>query len=100
MKPILCAVPEHLPEGDVLEYHASTDGRFSSGFWSSGVVTIAVNYTEDEFCFLLAGEVRLIDLAGNESRFEAGQGFIIPAGFQGTWESLTPVRKLYALYQK
>lgn len=98
-KPILCAVPGNLPVGDVLEYYASKDQAFSCGYWSSDAVVIDVNYTEDEFCFLLEGQVRLTDASGAESLYSSGQGFVIPAGFIGKWESITPVRKFYVIYQ-
>ena len=28
-----------------------------------------------------------------------GDGFVIPIGFKGTWETLKPVRKWYVIWQ-
>jgi uncharacterized cupin superfamily protein len=28
-----------------------------------------------------------------------GDGFVIPRGFKGTWETLKPVRKWYVIWQ-
>jgi hypothetical protein len=37
--------------------------------------------------------------AGRVQRFGPGDMFVIPAGYEGTWETLEPVLKLYAIYQ-
>ena len=55
---------------------------------------------EDEFCLLLAGTVELTDARGRTARFAAGDAFVIAAGFKGTWETVDPVKKLYAVYEK
>ncbi|MNQ43245.1 hypothetical protein D3C85_569670 [compost metagenome] len=51
----------------------------------------------DELCHLLEGQVRLTDSAGNSRTFEAGSTFVVAAGFEGTWENLTDVRKVYVI---
>ncbi len=81
------------------EWYADPTGAFSAGFWSSAIWSAQVNYTEDEFCLLLEGEVRLTDAAGHAETYRAGDAFLIPAGFKGTWSSLTPVRKFYVMHQ-
>ena len=68
-------------------------GRLGVGAWR-------VQYTEHEFCHLLSGRVRLHDDAGGDAVvLEAGQSFVVPAGFSGVWEVLEPARKLYAIYE-
>ena len=47
---------------------------------------------------MLAGEVLLTSADGFAERFTAGDSFVVPAGFEGTWESITPVKKLYAIF--
>ena len=58
-----------------------------------------VDYTEHEFCLLLAGKVRLTDQDGHVDDYGMGDGFVIPMGFKGTWETLKPVRKWYVIWQ-
>jgi uncharacterized cupin superfamily protein len=39
--------------------------------------------------------VRLTDAEGVARTFGPGDSFVVASGFQGTWENLTPVRKVY-----
>lgn len=70
---------------------------FYTGLWASTAGAWRVSYEEDELCVLLAGAVRLTDAEGAAQTFQAGDAFTIARGFSGVWESLTPVRKLYAI---
>ena len=88
------------PVQSVRNYYADPTGVFFSGVWESTPGKWAVNYTEEEFCYLVEGAVELTDEAGNAVRFEAGSAFVVPAGFKGTWETLRPARKFYAIYER
>jgi hypothetical protein len=46
-------------------------------------------------CHILEGEVRLTDKDGTARTFGAGESFVVSAGFEGTWENLTHVRKVF-----
>ena len=37
--------------------------------------------------------------AGKAETFKAGDSFVIPGGFAGTWETVQPVKKLYAIFE-
>lgn len=87
------------PEQAVENHFSTPDGRFHAGYWSSTAGKWRVSYGESEFCQLLEGEVELVDAQGRAERFVAGEAFVIPAGFAGTWESLGRVRKLYVIYE-
>ncbi len=86
-------------ETSATEWYADPTRAFSAGFWSSGVWSAEVSYTEDEFCHLLEGTVVLTDAAGHTETYQAGDAFLIPAGFKGVWSSLAPVRKFYVIHQ-
>ena len=58
-----------------------------------------ISYTEEEFCYILEGRIRLIDSTGAKLEFGQGSAFVIPAGFEGIWETLAPVKKLYTIWQ-
>jgi len=73
--------------------------QFFAGIWSSSVGTFKVSYSEEELCFLLEGRVRLVDSNGAAREFGPGSAFVIPAGFEGVWETLEPVKKIYAIWQ-
>jgi uncharacterized cupin superfamily protein len=49
----------------------------------------------DELCHILEGQVRLTDTEGRARIFGPGESFVVGAGFRGTWENLTPVRKVF-----
>lgn len=73
--------------------------QFFAGIWSSTVGAKRVSYTEEEFCYILEGRARLTDVNGASKEFGPGQGFVIPAGFAGVWETLEPVKKIYTIWQ-
>jgi uncharacterized cupin superfamily protein len=45
------------------------------------------------------GRVRLTERGGGVEEYGTGDGFVIPAGFEGTWETLEPVRKWYVIFE-
>ncbi|MCY7313644.1 MAG: cupin domain-containing protein [Pseudoxanthomonas sp.] len=79
--------------------YSDTGNAFHCGVWEGEVGAWRVAYTEHEFCHLLAGRVRMRGDDGSDTTVAAGDSFVIPAGFAGTWEVLEPARKLYAIYE-
>jgi uncharacterized cupin superfamily protein len=73
------------------------DERLYCGTWECTPGKVKIDYTEWEFCHLLAGIAVLTNASGQSWRFEAGDGFIIPPGFQGTWATVETVRKHYVI---
>ncbi len=78
--------------------YAAADGHFDAGIWESSPGRWRVSYTEHEVCVLLAGHVRLIAADGKAVEFQAGDSFVVPAGFEGEWETVEAARKLYVIY--
>ena len=66
-----------------------------AGIWEAGphLERCACDY--DEMCHILEGEVRLTDTDGKSRSFGPGDSFVVAAGFRGTWENLTAVRKVF-----
>ena len=79
-------------------HYADAAQQFFSGVWSSTEGKWRVTYAEHEFCSLLEGRVRLVSDDGSVWDFAAGDSFVIPAGFSGTWETLAACRKLFVIY--
>ena len=77
----------------------SADGRFKSGIWEAQPGKWRVVFTESEFCHLLAGVIVVTGDDGSQCTFRAGDAFVSPAGFLGTWEIIEPAKKLYANYE-
>lgn len=78
---------------------ADAGGKFFAGVWESAPGKWRVSYSENEFCHVTAGRIRITDKAGDRREFGAGDTFVIPAGFEGTWEVLEAARKLYVIYE-
>ena len=95
--PIACsrAIREHTTRN----YFSDSGGRFFAGVWESTPGRWRVRYTENEFCHITRGRIRIADASGQQWTFKAGDSFVIPAGFAGTWEVLEPTAKLYVIYE-
>ena len=79
-------------------WYEDPSGVLASGFWSSKPYKAAIDYTEDEFCYILEGRVRLTDSAGKVEEYKAGDAFVIPKGFKGAWETVEAVKKFYVIH--
>ena len=43
--------------------------------------------------------VRIESIRGEKHEFRAGDAFVVPAGFEGTWEVVEPSKKWYAVFE-
>lgn len=72
---------------------------FTAGLYECTSGKWRVDYAgEDEFCTLIEGTVRL-EGNGVTHEYAAPQSFLIPAGFVGTWEAVTRVRKYFVIHE-
>jgi uncharacterized protein len=95
--------PERLlsgtPSQSVTNYFSDQTQQFHAGCWSSTRGKWRIRYTESEFCCLSKGRVALENNEGRRWEFGVGDGFVVPAGFEGTWEVLEDCTKFYALFE-
>ena len=95
--------PDRLIEGTprqvVSNYFSDPTQQFHSGRWSSTRGKWRIRYTESEFCCLTRGRVVLENTEGHRWEFGPGEGFVVPAGFVGTWEVVEDCTKFYALFE-
>jgi uncharacterized protein len=87
------------PEQSVANYFTDPTRQFFAGRWSSTRGKWRVQYSETEFCHITEGRVRIASGNGRVETFGAGDSFVIPAGFEGTWEVLEDCSKLYAIFE-
>lgn len=73
--------------------------QFLVGVWQSEVGTWRIRYTEEEYCLMLAGISTITDEAGQATTVRAGDEFVIPRGFVGTWQVVEPSRKRFVIYE-
>jgi uncharacterized cupin superfamily protein/ubiquinone/menaquinone biosynthesis C-methylase UbiE len=88
------------PKTTTQNFYTDATGSFFSGIWTSTKGKWPVSYTEEEFVYLLAGKAKLTATNGKSKTFKKGEAFMIPAGFTGTWETLAPIRKFYAIQDR
>jgi uncharacterized cupin superfamily protein len=87
------------PATRLQNYFTDTTGQFFAGMWESSIGKWRVRYSENEFCTILEGKCVLTDASGKAETFVKGDSFVIPSGFAGTWETVEPVKKLYAIFE-
>ena len=82
-------------------FNAFTDatGGFHCGRWSSSPGSWRVRYRENELCVMLSGTVVIEGVDGQRQTFTAGDAFVVPAGFEGTWTVIEPASKIYAIFE-
>jgi hypothetical protein len=52
-----------------------------------------------KYCHLLEGVSVITDAQDKAVTVSAGDRFVIPRGFVGTWEVVEPTRKIYVIYE-
>jgi uncharacterized cupin superfamily protein len=87
------------PELQVRNYFTDRTQQFFAGRWSATRGKWQVRYTENELCVMTAGRVIIENVAGERMSFGAGDAFLIPAGFTGTWEVVEDCSKIYAIFE-
>jgi len=93
---IVAGAPRH----SLANYFTDGSGQFFAGRWSSTPGTWRVRYTENELCVVTVGRILITGDDGATHAFAAGDAFVIPAGFSGTWEVLENCTKIYAIFEK
>lgn len=87
------------PEQTARNFFSDTTGQFFAGTWDSTPGKWRVRYTENEFCHITRGRMELEDATGQRWPFKAGDSFVIPSGFSGTWHVIEPMSKLYVIFE-
>jgi uncharacterized cupin superfamily protein len=87
------------PQQQIWNLYGAAGDRFFAGRWASTPGAWRVRYTEHEFCHVLSGRMRIESTDGAVWTFGAGDSFVVPAGFEGTWEVLEAAVKLYAIFE-
>ena len=88
------------PPGGEFTAAASPDGKFSVGYWRRDVQRRPVVRPYHEVALILEGEVEIELDDGTVLRAGPGDILDTPKGSSGYWRSLTPVRKLWAIYEE
>lgn len=90
-------------EGDPKQSgHFATSDRNTllTGIWecTPGKFDVTAFFAKQtEFSSITAGRLRVIAKDGAVKEYGAGDSILTPRGFQGTWEVLEPLRKIFAI---
>ena len=97
-------VPEKLIRGEsrqsTLNMFSDPGNEFHCGIWESAPALWRVSYSENEFCHILEGRIRITDESGDSITVVPGDNFVISAGFKGTWETLEHAKKIYVIFER
>ncbi|HEX5373438.1 MAG TPA: cupin domain-containing protein [Aquabacterium sp.] len=87
------------PRRETWTLYESAPQGLSAGIWTCevGRWRIVFPVGKHEYFFVLEGHVRLHDHQGGFTDVVAGQGAVIPGGFEGAFEVLVPVRKHFVV---
>jgi uncharacterized cupin superfamily protein len=90
------------PQRTTWNHYTSASGEMHAGLWACEVGSwrIAFPSDKDEFFFVTEGRCRLIDEQGHAVDAGPGEALVIPAGFQGVFEVLEPVKKHYVIVER
>ena len=88
-----------IPRARVSNQYSDASRQFFCGIWTSTNGKWRVRYTEHEFCVLFEGRLRIESAGGERHDLRAGDAFVVPAGFDGTWEVTEPCKKWYAIFE-
>ncbi|WP_077033613.1 cupin domain-containing protein [Pelomonas sp. KK5] len=74
--------------------------KFNVALWQGKVGAVDFPATETtEVCWLTEGRVALTDEAGGRREFSAGEGYLLPKGFAGRWETLADAKKIAVILE-
>lgn len=92
------AVLSGKPEESGAMHYETKDGKFLVGTWECTPYAETLSYPEtSEFCIVLSGRVALTGQEGRTEVFGPGDSYIVPKGFEGRFEVLETLRKVYVL---
>jgi uncharacterized cupin superfamily protein len=81
-------------------HYTDASKKFFSGVWQSEVGKWRVSYTEEEYCCILEGTSVITKSSSSPVTVTVGESFVIPSGFVGTWEVVTPTKKTFVIYEQ
>ena len=87
------------PKQTLWTQYTDATGKFFAGIWRSEPGKWKVSYTEEEFCQMIEGVSIITGADGQVLTVRAGDSFVIPRGFVGTWEVVERSTKRFVIYE-
>jgi uncharacterized cupin superfamily protein len=86
--------------GKELTAAMSADDKFSFGLWKRDVQRRHFERPYHEVAYIIEGEVEITDAEGDVHVAGPGDIIITPKGSVGEWKNLSPVRKVWGIYEE
>jgi uncharacterized cupin superfamily protein len=88
------------PPGQEFTAALSADDKFSFGLWKRDVQQRHFERPYHEVAYIIEGEVEVTDAEGEVHVAGPGDILITPKGSTGFWRNLTPVKKVWGIYEE
>ncbi|MFO6421201.1 cupin domain-containing protein [Hylemonella sp. W303a] len=88
------------PKQTLWMHYTDPTKQYFVGVWRSEPGKWRVHYTEEEYCRMLDGVSIITDEWGQAVTVRAGDEFVVPRGFVGTWEVVETTTKRFVIYEK
>ena len=84
----------YLGEKFIFEESHSADVLVRAGVWEAGVGNSVIdNFPFTAYVLMISGRVIVTNKDGTSSKFEAGDTFVIPKGWSGSWDVQERMKK-------
>jgi len=88
------------PAGREFTAARSADDKFSFGLWQRDVQRRHFERSYHEIAYIIEGQVEVTDDDGSVVVAGPGDILITPMGSKGYWKNLSPVKKVWAIYEE
>jgi uncharacterized cupin superfamily protein len=88
------------PPGKEFTAAMSADDKFSFGLWKRDVQQRHFERPYHEVAYIIEGQVEVTDDDGEVHVAGPGDILITPKGSTGFWKNLTPVKKVWGIYEE
>ena len=78
----------------------SVDDKFSFGLWQRAAQSRHFERFYHEIAYIIEGQVEITDDDGEVLVAGAGDILITPQGSKGYWKNLSPVKKVWGIYEE
>jgi uncharacterized cupin superfamily protein len=91
---------EHDPAGKEFTAAKSVDDKFSFGLWQRDVQRRHFERGYHEIAYIIEGQVEVTEENGEVHLAGPGDILITPKGSKGFWKNLSPVKKVWGIYEE
>ena len=91
---------EQDPPGQEFTAAKSVDDKFSFGLWQRDVQRRHFERGYHEIAYIIEGQVEITEEDGEVHVAGAGDIVVTPKGSKGFWKNLSPVKKVWGIYEE